>query len=236
MSQYHGGKQRIGKYIAKIIQNIYEKNEGKIKSYVEPFCGMLGVYEHIPAFVSPKVKLYAGDYNKSVIAMWKKAQKGWVPPTKVTREEFYEIKESKDVSALKGFVGHAASFRGVFLNSYFPDAEKVKRYSKNVVRIGEIVKKVKFKAGSYTNYSNMKNAIIYCDPPYAGGEQKYSEGVSFKNRMNFDSDAFWIWAKKMAKHNIVLVSEYSPPKKSLGVKVKKIFERKKERLYLVVPE
>ena len=52
MTSYHGGKQKIGKKIANIIYEesilIEEETGFKIKGYCEPFCGMLGVYQHIP--------------------------------------------------------------------------------------------------------------------------------------------------------------------------------------------
>ncbi len=53
MTYYHGGKKRIGKDIADIIYQItseVEKQTGqKFQGYCEPFCGMLGVYQHIPS-------------------------------------------------------------------------------------------------------------------------------------------------------------------------------------------
>lgn len=54
MTAYHGGKQRLGKKLAEIIVDtsldIVEDENWEIKGYCEPFCGMLGVYRHIPDF------------------------------------------------------------------------------------------------------------------------------------------------------------------------------------------
>ena len=79
MTSYHGGKQRIGKQIADIIVNesldIADDENITIKGYCEPFCGMLGVYQHI--IYDEYIKKLAGDTNKSVIMMWKKSTK-WV--------------------------------------------------------------------------------------------------------------------------------------------------------------
>ena len=49
-----------------------------------------------------------------------------------------------------------------------------------------------------------KNALIYCDPPYAG-TTKYRFG-------SFDSNSFWQWCRDMSKKgNTVIVSEYNAP-------------------------
>jgi len=100
MASYHGGKKRIGKELANIIvdetMDIIEEDDFEIKGYCEPFCGMLGVYQHIPELFEEeglKLKYKAGDTNKSVIMMWNKAKKGWKPPVKlVTKTKFMKMK------------------------------------------------------------------------------------------------------------------------------------------------
>ena len=84
MTRYHGGKQRIGKEIANTIfdisTDIEDETEFTIRGYCEPFCGMLGVYQHIPELFDdddfPPLKYKAGDMNESVIKMWKAVQEG----------------------------------------------------------------------------------------------------------------------------------------------------------------
>lgn len=51
---------------------------------------------------------------------------------------------------------------------------------------------------------DIEGALIYCDPPYRG-TGKYTAAGSF------DHDYFYNWCIKMAKKNIVLVSEYWMP-------------------------
>ena len=89
MASYHGGKKRIGKELANIIvdETIIEDEGWDLKGYCEPFCGMLGVYQHIPELFEDeglKLKYKAGDTNKSVIMMLNEAKKGWKPPTNIT--------------------------------------------------------------------------------------------------------------------------------------------------------
>ena len=85
MTCYNGGKQRIGKRLSSIISeeslDIEDEYDFTIKGYCEPFCGMLGVYQHIPELFDnhvPKLKYKAGDINKSVIKMWDASQKGYI--------------------------------------------------------------------------------------------------------------------------------------------------------------
>ena len=70
MCSYHGGKQRIGKRLSSIIADqsldIEDEYDFKIKGYCEPFCGMLGVYKHIPDLFDdhkPKLKYKLSQYN-----------------------------------------------------------------------------------------------------------------------------------------------------------------------------
>ena len=217
MTAYHGGKQKIGKNITKIIydesKDIEEDKDFIIKGYCEPFCGMLGVYQHIPELFKnykPKLKYKAGDTNESVIMMWNEAKKGWKPPTHITETKYNTLKTSKD-SALKGYAGHQYSFGGQYFKGYAPKYGGVLKNSQTVIdkisNIGSIMDKsnTTFSYGDYTQYSNLKNYIIYCDPPYIGTTQQ-----TYKN--SFDSNSFYNWCRKMSEDNIIFTSEYKAPK------------------------
>ena len=219
MTTYHGGKQRIGKQIAEIIydESTNIKNEEKfdIKGYCEPFCGMLGVYKHIPDLFlgnKQKLKYKAGDMNKSVILMWQEVQNGWKPPQTCSKKKFDILKYDGKSSAEKGFVGHVCTFRAVYFDSFHQHSKsKVINNVNNVISIGEKIKPVSFSVGSYTQYSNLKNYIIYCDPPYQNVNQRYYEGIGYTNKLVFDSKIFWEWCRMMSENNIVFVSEYKTP-------------------------
>ena len=86
--------------------------------------------------------------------------------------------------------------------------------SKNVQRIGKELSRVSasLTPGKYTQFSNLKGYIIYCDPPYSQYSDYYEEsGNGDRSRIKFDHEAFWDWCREMAKDNIVFVSEYSAP-------------------------
>jgi DNA adenine methylase len=252
MTSYHGGKQRIGKRIANVIYDEFLDIENEydftIKGYCEPFCGMLGVYQHIPELFkghNPKLQYIAGDTNKSVILMWKKAQKGWKPPTKISERKYNTLKYDKP-SSLKGYVGHQYSFGGQFFKGYAPKYGKTLDSSKASLRIVDIAKKIKnisIQHDSYKQFSKLKNYIIYCDPPYEGTETRYynKDGSSIKN--TFNSNMFWDWSRKMSKHNIVFISEYNAPKdfesifssshKLTGISPGKKNKKRTENLFII---
>ncbi|MEI6188544.1 MAG: DNA adenine methylase [Alphaproteobacteria bacterium] len=218
MTSYHGGKQRIGKNLAEIIHKqsiqIENKYDFDIKGYCEPFCGMLGVYQHIPElFEDHKMTYKAGDINKSVIMMWKAAQKNWVPPTTSTEALYDKMKISKD-SALRGYIGHQYSFGGQFFNGYstkYGKSDNSEKASKNVVSISKKLKKITFSNKPYTYYTGLKGYIIYCDPPYSDTISRYS-GSGVKNNLKFESSEFWDWCREMAEDNIIFISSYNAPK------------------------
>ena len=214
MTAYHGGKQRIGKKLAKIIVDesigIEEDYDFDIKGYCEPFCGMLGVYKHIPKLFEEegytKLKYKAGDTNTSVIKMWKAAQKGWKPPTTCSEKEYNRLKKAKP-SACKGFIGHQCSFGGQFFKGFAKKYDKTKSPKRAAKRVSDIAAElcdVRFKQGDYQSFSGLKNHVIYCDPPYRNVDCRY--------KTNFDNNKFWAWCKKMSERNVILVSEYSAPK------------------------
>lgn len=64
--------------------------------------------------------------------------------------------------------------------------------------------KIKFYSKDYKDFSDVKDSIIYLDPPYENTRRiyKYSE-------LNYDE--FYSWCKTMSKDNIVLISGYNMP-------------------------
>ena len=64
--------------------------------------------------------------------------------------------------------------------------------------------KIKFYNKDYKDFSNVKNSIIYLDPPYKDTSKVYKHN-------NLDYDNFYKWCKDMSKYNIVLISGYHMP-------------------------
>lgn len=235
MTSYHGGKQRIGKEIAQIIYNesmdIEDEYDFAIKGYCEPFCGMLGVYQHIPDLFEnhkPKLKYKAGDFNKSVVMMWQSAQKGWKPPTKrINKLEFMSMAGDGKSSAEKGYIGHLYGYMGKYFKPFDNriTQSNLDNTSDKVSRIALDLSNVNFSYGSYLQYSKLKNYIIYCDPPYQVQSNYYDES---DNKRSFDHNRFWNWCKKMSDDNIVFVSEYKT-----STDFVKVWGKGKENLYIM---
>ena len=215
MTLYHGGKYRHGKEIADVIKRIYDNHEDRIQGYIEPFCGMCGVFRHIPNLLPNRLKFKASDQHKSLILMWKALQNGWIPPKDCNISWYEKLKYSKP-SPEKGFVGFGCSFGGVYFGGFLKTYGKPYPNIHNTLEIAKTVSIVKFNQNTYLYYTpkNTKGYIIYCDPPYTNIKHSryFIDDDSTMQISHFDSTEFWAWCRTMSKYNIVLISEYSAPK------------------------
>lgn len=232
MTFYAGGKKRIGKYIASVIHNISLEIEDTygftIQGYCEPFCGMMGVYQHIPELFKnhrPRLAYKAGDRNPYVIKLLNGLKNGFIPPVKCSKSEYERYRERDDDSLKAIFVGFACAIRGVFRSTYFPP-NNIPIQAEKCVEIGNKIKGVNLMAGEYTMFSNLKGYVIYCDPPYRNSGSPYSIGDVYDT--NFDYDKFVNWCRYMSRNNIVFVSEYTKPAKECQL----IWSRGREKLFL----
>ena|GEM_PF-1757610 len=65
-------------------------------------------------------------------------------------------------------------------------------------------KEIKFHTKNYRDFTDIKNSIVYLDPPYEKTRKKYEH-----NNLNYEE--FYSWCKDMSKENIVLISGYHMP-------------------------
>jgi site-specific DNA-adenine methylase len=209
MGTYHGGKVRIGEKLSEHIVSLMKKSGKKYTGYCEPFCGFCGVYRHIPDMFEEefdtKFTYSAGDANGSVIKMWKGLQGTWNPPLKCSKARFESLKYDGKESAEKGLVGHACSYRGDYFTTYF-DKRPLENTSLLFKEFGhEELSDVNFTHGSYTQFSHLRNFVIYCDPPYKSNSHYFDEKHKMKT---FDINAFTDWCKTMKrKGNLIIISE-----------------------------
>lgn len=136
------------------------KVHSKVRGYCEPFCGMLGVYQHIPDLLGDKLQYLAGDSNCSVIKMWQRAQKGWIPPIReVSKQEFLRLAgNGKSTAVEKGYIGHFYGYRGKYFKPYKEKKNKKSRI-KTAEKVSDIalgLSEVTFTCGEYTQFSNLK--------------------------------------------------------------------------------
>lgn len=203
--RYMGSKARLGKTLASIIQPYVDNSRG----YVEPFFGVGGVHQYI----HHKHKI-GSDLNSDLIYFWKALQLGWKPPYTVTYDEYRKVQLNKNAydycPHLRAFIAFGCSFGGKEWGGYARDKKGVNyaRQARNSsLKKAKGFTNTKFYSIPYNAYNpaSYKGYVFYCDPPYAN-TTKYKTG-------DFDSVAFWVWCRKMAKAgNVVFVSEYTAPK------------------------
>lgn len=149
------------------------------------------------------------DIHKELIAMWNELQKGWIPPSHITEEEYNAVRDNKEKypNYYVGFVGYTATFGAKWFGGYargneIPPRDRSNESYRNIIKQLSNIQDVLFIQGDYKEYK-IKNAVIYCDPPYQGAT-KYETG-------SFDYDRLWNWCREISKENWVFVSEYNAP-------------------------
>ena len=212
--KYLGGKQRLGKKIAPILHTIWDDDE-KLKGYIEPFCGSLGVFSNMTDIDTKK--FIANDYHEDLILMWKEVQSNkFKYPTSISESEYLEAKELKSPNAYKSFVGFGMSFGGRFFAAYSQKylGGKKEDFCKEMVnslkRTAPKIEKVKFTCKDYKKL-NPKNMLVYCDPPYAYSKYPIKYRRDTKKYDVLDNEEFWDIMRKWSKINTVIISEVTAP-------------------------
>lgn len=192
--RYMGGKMRIGKQIAAVI-NTYNPHK-----YHEPCCGMFSVGKHVDAEIKT-----AADINLDLILLLTAVRDGWDDmPTNVSEEQYNQLKSAAP-SALRGFVGIGCSFFGKFFGGFARDPRMndfgtIAR--NNLRKLRPYLQGVEFTCQPYWEYDGGAD-FIYADPPYKG-TTNFQSG-------EFDHDHFWDWVRERSIDTSVLVSEYQAP-------------------------
>ncbi len=197
--KYMGSKSRLANQIAGII-NTAGLYYG-IDNYYEPFFGSGAVAEKVT--IRNK---YGSDINKYMVALLVGAQNGtFKAPNSISSDEYNEIKNNKDKydPALVGFVGSQCYFRGKWFGGYGIEFKQC-GLEKNLMGSMFDSKNKRFadinlQHANYLDIDIKPNSIVYCDPPY-------ESTVGYQDK--FDHKQFFDWAKEIAKHSLVLISEY----------------------------
>jgi site-specific DNA-adenine methylase len=169
-----------------------------IEEYIEPFAGM-GAISLSVAQRLPGLKVSVGDLNKDVFNIWEGAINDISPPPHVySEDERDRTRRNKSRNFEESFIHFSHSFGGVPGAGYYPRFHRNATNSYNKLR--GLARNFTLKHQSYKEWNPM-NALVYCDPPYAGTKiSDYVEGD------RFDFDLFWQTMVKWAGNNIVLVS------------------------------
>ena len=196
--RYMGGKSRISKQIAEILNSAIDKDT----PFVSLFCGSCAIESKVQADVK-----ILNDKHPYLIAMWQALQNGWMPPDVVTKEEYYRVKANMDENpALAGFVGFGCSFGGKWwggLASNKKGDNYCARAERSLLKDLPGVKNATFTCLDYRDVEIPDGAIVYADPPYAN-TTGYTLG-------QFDTNEFWDYMRQLSKRCEVYISEESAP-------------------------
>ncbi len=207
--RYSGSKKLLIKHILPFLCKYLNGSN----YYIEPFVGGCNSFS-----VVPYSKKIGTDSNPYVIDMWKHFQKGGIPISDVTEEEYYKIKEDyiNQTSIyphwLIGYVGNACSYGSAWFNGYAKfnknkhENHILEAYNGTMKQINgfKFLKESIFICSDYANVEIPKNSVIYCDPPYKG-TKGYMDA-------DFNNEKFWEWCLKMKEEGChVFISEYDAP-------------------------
>ena len=245
--KYLGGKQRLGKVIGPILRDIWMTGQSAalshtllphgFNSYVEPFCGSLGVLRIVVDTFPTSATILASDYHPDLIQMWREVQAGTFeyPAETVcaTEEDYLRIKATKlpngDPIALKAFIGFGLGFGGRYFASFAPKYANGKKedflgeMTHSVKAVQSILHKglstVTFQCLDYRNTvaaaaattTTTNSYLIYCDPPYRSTKFPIKYRRDVKHYDDFDSDEFWERMREWSTRHTVLISEMSAP-------------------------
>ena len=196
--QYMGGKSRISKQIAEILNSAIDKN----KPFVSLFCGSCAIESKVRADVK-----ILNDKHPYLIAMWQALQNGWTPPDVVTKEEYYRVKANMDENpTLTGFVGFGCSFGGKWWGGYAKDKrgdDYCGQAKRGLLKDLVGIQSATFTCLDYRDVEIPDGAVVYCDPPYVN-TTGYTVG-------QFDTNEFWNYMRQLSKRCDVYISEESAP-------------------------
>ena len=210
---YMGSKARYASHIVPILQRAIDDNN--VDTYIECFVGGANIIDKI------KCKNRIGyDRSDTLIALLDLAAKDFDSVLKDGKRELWDkgkayVKDGimpEDMSLAD--IG-AMEFLGSFSNGGFPrgyakNTETRNYYNeayRNIKEQAPNLKDIVFKCQEYTDLDkNIKNAVIYLDPPYEGTKQY---GYANQKQMNYSD--FWNWVREVSKNNYVFISEQNAP-------------------------
>ena len=168
--RYVGGKSRIARQIAEIINNF----AGGGQCFVSLFCGSCV----IESLVNADIKIL-NDKHEYLIEMYKGLQNDYKLPDNLTQEEYYYIKEHKNNDKiLTGFVGFGCSFGGKWFGGYARNKGGTNycgQSKRSVLKTMKGLTNAKFTSMDYRDVSIPENAIIYCDPAIQRHDRIYNK-------------------------------------------------------------
>ncbi|MFA5758679.1 MAG: DNA adenine methylase [Clostridia bacterium] len=168
--------------------------------YVEPFAGSFSIVCRVSG------NRIASDNHRYLIALYKAIQSGWIPPNRISEDEYRDIRINsyKYPDHLVGFVGFGCSHSGKWWGGYARAKNRIICTESKISILSQRqgLQGIDIRCHNYWELEIPENSIIYCDPPYQGT-------IGYKT--DFNHSHFWQWARLCSRTNKVFVSEYKAP-------------------------
>lgn len=196
--KYVGGKHMISKELTNFIISQVDPSK---HDFYDLFCGSCGIVKNIKGFK----KVVANDIETDLILFWKSDFSfNFIP----NEEEYKFYKKEDTPSHLRCFYRFFMSYGGKSWGGYaqrhclYKNRNFYMEFQNSYNKIKPMLKDVEFTNKSYLEF-DVKDSVIYCDPPYAN-TQGYSS--------SFDVKEFWERMRYLSLNNIVFIScETCPP-------------------------
>ena len=199
---YLGGKHRQGRKIAEIVCRDMLPGQ----TYIEPFCGAMGVAYRVANIMPENATMVLSDAHPALMCMWGAIiNDGWNPPSIISNELYNEIKAKQDLNdPMTAYVGFGMSFGSKYFGGYARNGVGTD-YALNLQRSTILKAKTILKCCDYREYGAVTGATFYLDPPYA------NRTAQSKLLPKFNSSEFWGFVRHISKANRVYVTEFVAP-------------------------
>lgn len=174
----HGGKSRIRKPIARLLQHI--ANTAGMPRIEDRYCGTLAVSRGL--FEAGTLVAAALDMNEPLIRVYEAVRDGWGPPDSLSKEDYYRIKRGRQDprDPMTGFALCFCSFRGKFGGGYLGDDERSPEGSsgrsaaikaqQDLLSLRPMLKLIDLRCEDATANFPTLPSVLYFDPEYEGTE------------------------------------------------------------------
>ena len=210
---YMGSKAKYAAHIVPILQKTIDDNQ--ITTYIEPFVGGANIIDKIKC-----ENRFGYDRSETLIALLQTAQKDFNLVLKEGNRELWDkgkayVKEGKMPSDMTLAEIGAMEFLASFSNGGFPRGyaknTSTRNYFQeaynNLKHQAPRLKDIVFKCQNYWELDkNIKDAVIYLDPPYQN-----TQHYGYSNQDSMDYTKFWDWVREISINNYVYISEQTAP-------------------------
>ncbi len=197
--QYQGGKSRIAKRIANIIDSCSTGG-----CFVSLFCGTCSIESKLSVSFG---KMILNDKHKYLIDLLVGVQNGYELPEFISEEQYKYIRKHKDEdNILTGFVGFGCSFGGKWFGGYARNKTNTNyalQSKKSLLKDMSTLQATCFTCQDYKDVKLPEGCVIYADPPY-------NNTTGYGNE-KFDSSEFWEYAREASKEHLMFISEQEAP-------------------------